>query len=57
MLKGILKDQEFHSSNEIEETMTNVWDDLTFDDVQGIFQNWKSRLVSVIENGREHAHE
>jgi hypothetical protein len=39
MWKGILSDQEFHSSDDIEEAMTRVSDDLTFDDVQSLFQN------------------
>jgi hypothetical protein len=40
MLKGILKDQEFHAHDEIEEAITMAWNDLTFDEVQSIFHNW-----------------
>jgi hypothetical protein len=29
MLKGVLKDPEFNSSDEIEEAMMTVWDELT----------------------------
>jgi hypothetical protein len=54
ILKGVLKDHEFHSSDEIEEAMTKVLDELTFDELQGVFQNWMSRLASVIENGGEY---
>jgi hypothetical protein len=57
MFKGILKDQEFHSSNEIEETITRVWDDFSVDNVQSVFQNWMIRLAQVIENGGEYAHD
>jgi hypothetical protein len=39
MLKGLLKDQELSSSDEIEMVITRVWDDLTFDNVQSLFQN------------------
>jgi hypothetical protein len=34
MLKGILKDREFHSHDEIEQAITMAWNDLTFDAVQ-----------------------
>jgi hypothetical protein len=57
VLKGILKDQEFNSSNEIEQGIPRIWDDLNFGNVQGVFQNRMSRLVRVIENGGEHAQE
>jgi hypothetical protein len=39
MLKGALKDHEFSSSDEIEEVITKVWDELTFDEVQSVFHN------------------
>jgi hypothetical protein len=39
MLKGVLKDREFDSSNEIEEVVTKVWDEFTFDEVQSLFRN------------------
>jgi hypothetical protein len=51
MLKGILKDQKFHSYDEIEEAITMAWNDLTFDEVQSVFHNWMNRLRWVIENG------
>jgi hypothetical protein len=57
MLNGILKDQEFNSSDDIEEAITKAWDDLTFDDVQSVFQNWMSHLAWIIENAGEDAHE
>jgi hypothetical protein len=44
-LKEILKDREFNSSDEIEEAIADAWNDLTFDDVQSVFQNWMSRLA------------
>jgi hypothetical protein len=39
MLKGILKDREFRSRDEIEEAITMAWNDLTFDEVQSVFHN------------------
>jgi hypothetical protein len=57
MLKGILKDHEFNSSGAIEEATTKISDYLTFDNVQNVLQNQMSRLVWIIENGREYTHE
>jgi hypothetical protein len=54
MLKGILKDQEFHSHNEIEEVITMAWNGLIFDGIQSIFHNWMNQLRWVIENGGEY---
>jgi histone-lysine N-methyltransferase SETMAR len=54
MLKEVLKDREFSSSDEIEEAITKVWDDLTFDQVQSVFHEWIRRLTWVIENGGEY---
>jgi hypothetical protein len=56
-LKGILKDREFASTDEIERAMTKVWNDLTFDHVKSAFRNWMNRLSWVIENGGEYVHE
>jgi hypothetical protein len=53
MLKGIVKDREFHSHDENEEAITMAWNDLTFDEVQSVFHNWMNRLRWVIENGGE----
>jgi hypothetical protein len=54
VLKGILKDREFHSHDEIEEAITIAWNDRTFDEVQSVFHNWMNRLRWVIENGIEY---
>jgi hypothetical protein len=52
MLKGVLKDCEFNSSDEIEEAITKAWDELTFDEVQSVFHNGMSHLASGIEWGK-----
>jgi hypothetical protein len=39
MLKEILKDREVSSSDEIEASITKVWDEVTFDEVQSAFHN------------------
>jgi hypothetical protein len=57
LLKGILKDLVFSSSDEIEQAIPRIRDDLTFGNVQGVFQNRMSLMASVIEHGEEHAQE
>jgi hypothetical protein len=51
---GVLKHRKFDSSDEIEEAMTKVWDERTFDEVKSVFHNWASGLAWVIENRGEH---
>jgi uncharacterized protein YjgD (DUF1641 family) len=53
MLKGVLKDREFNSSDEIEKVITKVWDELTFEEVQSVLHNWMGLLIYVIENEGE----
>jgi hypothetical protein len=54
LLKGMMKDREFHSHEEIEEAITVAWNDLTFEDVQSIFYDWMGRLTWVIEHEGEY---
>jgi hypothetical protein len=54
MLKGILKDREFYSHDEIEEAIAMAWNDLTFDEVQSVSHNWMNRLRWVTGNGGEY---
>jgi hypothetical protein len=44
-LKGIFKDPEFTSSDDIEEAIALAWNDLTFEDVQSVLCNWMSRIA------------
>jgi hypothetical protein len=39
MLKQILRDRDFSSSDEIEDAIAQVWNRLTFDDVQSMFRD------------------
>jgi hypothetical protein len=39
------------SNDDIGEVWPKVSDYLTFDSVQSVFQNWRSRLAEVIEHG------
>jgi hypothetical protein len=50
MLKGILKDREFRSHDEIEKAITMAWNDLIFDEVQSVFHNWME-YVEVLSGG------
>jgi hypothetical protein len=54
-LKGALKGSKVNWSDEIEEgiAITKVWDEFTFDEVQGVLDSWMNRLAWVFENGRE----
>jgi hypothetical protein len=49
-----LKDRKFNASDEIEKAIAEVWDTVTFDEVQSAFHNWVSPLAWVIENGGEY---
>jgi hypothetical protein len=53
MLKGVLKDHELNSSEEIEGVITKVWNEFTFNEVQSVFHNWMNHLAWVSENGGE----
>jgi hypothetical protein len=50
MLKQILRDREFSSSDEIKEAIAQVWNNLTFDDVQSVFREWIRHPAWVAEN-------
>jgi histone-lysine N-methyltransferase SETMAR len=54
MAKEKMKDREFHAVQDIHRRVTEVWNELTFEDVQSVFLEWKIRLSWVIENGGEY---
>jgi hypothetical protein len=54
MLKGILKDREFHSHDEIEEAIKVAWSELIFNEVKSIFHNWMNRLRWLVETTGEY---
>jgi CelD/BcsL family acetyltransferase involved in cellulose biosynthesis len=56
-VKQILRDREFLSSNETEDAIAQVWNDLTFDGVQSLFQEWIWRFAWVVENDGESINE
>jgi DNA recombination-dependent growth factor C len=52
-MNEVLKDCEFNSSDEIGDAITNVWDELTSNEVHSVFRNGLGRLACVIQNGGE----
>jgi hypothetical protein len=57
MLRQILNDRKFSSSDEIEDAIAQVWNGLTFDDVQSFFRDWIRRFTWVAENDGEYMNE
>jgi hypothetical protein len=57
MLKQILRDREFSSSDEIEDVIAQIWNYLTFDGVHSVFRDWIWRFVWVAENDGEYVNE
>jgi hypothetical protein len=51
MAKGKRRDREFHTVQDILGRLTEIWNSLTFEDVQSVFLEWQIRLNWVIENG------
>jgi hypothetical protein len=40
----------FQSEEQILAAITKSWNELTFEDIQGVFHNWMERLIWVIAN-------
>jgi hypothetical protein len=57
MLRQILRDRPFTSSPQTEDVIAQVWNDLTFDDVQRVFRDWVRRFAWVAENDGEYISE
>jgi hypothetical protein len=55
MLKYKIKDQEFQSQQAILRARAQMWNDLTFADVQRVFQEWMEHLTWVIGNNGEYS--
>jgi transposase len=54
MAKEKMKDREFHAVQEIRRGLTEICNDLTFQDVQSVFLKWKIRSNWAIENCGEY---
>jgi hypothetical protein len=57
MAKGKMKNREFHTIQDLRRRLTEIWNDLTFEDVQSVFLEWKIQLTWVTENGGEYSSE
>jgi hypothetical protein len=54
MMKHRLKDREIHGIQALISALTDIWNDLTFEDVQVVFLDWIERLSWVINNNGEY---
>jgi hypothetical protein len=54
MAKEKMKDHKFHTVQDSLRCLTEIWNDLTFEDVRSVFREWQIRLNSVMENGGEY---
>jgi hypothetical protein len=48
-----LTDHQSRGVQSLHQVITDLWDELTFEDVQAVFLEWINRLSSVIENKAE----
>jgi hypothetical protein len=51
-LKEKLNEQELSTSDESIELIPAMWNDVTFEELQGVFSEWIQRVIWVIEHGR-----
>jgi hypothetical protein len=54
MEKEKIKNREFHIVQDILHYLTEIWNNLTFEDVQSMSREWQIRLNWVMENGGEY---
>jgi hypothetical protein len=52
--KKKIKSREFRTVQDIPLRLAEIWNDLTFEDVQSVFREWQIRLNGVIENDGEY---
>jgi hypothetical protein len=49
-----MKERVFQNEEQILAAITESWNELTFEDIQRIFDNWMERLIWVIANSGEY---
>jgi hypothetical protein len=49
-LKEKLKDRQLRRVQSLHQAITDLWDELTFEDVQAVFLEWMNRLSWIIGN-------
>jgi hypothetical protein len=53
-LKEKLKDRQLRGVQSLHQAITNLWDELTLENIQAVFLEWMNRLSWVIENKGEY---
>jgi hypothetical protein len=53
-MKEKFKNHQLRGAQSLHQAMTDLWDKLTFEDVQEVFLEWMNRLSWVIENNGEY---
>jgi hypothetical protein len=54
MAEEKMKDREFRTAQDILRCLTEIWNDLTFEDFRPVFHEWQIRLNWVMENHGEY---
>jgi hypothetical protein len=54
MLEHKMKDRQFQSQQAIFSVVAKMWNDVTFADVQCVFQEWMEHLTWVVGNNGEY---
>jgi hypothetical protein len=49
-----MKERVFQSEEQILASVTESWNELTFEDIQRVFHNWMEHLIWVIANSGEY---
>jgi hypothetical protein len=55
--KTAWRNRRFVDLNHVVEALTNLFDNVAFDELQHVFQSWIRRLEQVIKNSGEHSTE
>jgi transposase len=53
ILKEKMKDRVFRSEEQNLGTITKSWNELTFEEIQRVFQNWMEHVIRVTANSGE----
>jgi hypothetical protein len=57
MAKEKTEDGDFRTVQNILRLLAEIWNDLSFEDIQTVFRRWQILLNRAMENGREHCFE
>jgi hypothetical protein len=54
MAKGKMKDRKFHTVQDVLGRLTQIWNDITFEDVRSVFIEWQIPVNWILDNGEEY---